>query len=96
MEQAALLPTHPKPHLYTHTGATDQRNAYACCHAAGHDAKIVSSVDFTKYRPDFIMYEHMHLEAAENATALRRVLDAGYRSAFTDSWTSNLAFVRIV
>ena len=42
------------------------------------------------------MYEHMHLEAAENATALRRVLDAGYRSAFTDSWTSNLAFVRIV
>ena len=44
----------------------------------GHDAKILAQVDFERWRPAIVMFESVHLEAAERARCVARLRSYGY------------------
>lgn len=45
----------------------------------GYDYKILSTLDFSKYQPSIILYEHMHLSDVEKNAAESLLRDNGYR-----------------
>lgn len=46
--------------------------------AEGYDARILATVDFERFRPAIVRYEHMHLSQAEQEATLRRLRSHGY------------------
>ena len=45
----------------------------------GHDAVILASVDFARFKPALVMYEHRHLSQSARIASNRILTDAGYR-----------------
>lgn len=44
----------------------------------GYDAEILAMVDLDRWRPAVVLFEHLHLGAAEHAACLDRLRAAGY------------------
>ncbi|HUA02482.1 MAG TPA: FkbM family methyltransferase [Solirubrobacteraceae bacterium] len=54
----------------------------------GYDHEILRHIDFTRYRPALVVYEHYHLEPDDLAGTRRRMDAAGYRTMAEgfDTW----------
>lgn len=48
----------------------------------GFDHEIIRMLDFERFAPSIIRFEHKHLHAEDYEAALRRLIDNGYRIAF--------------
>lgn len=46
--------------------------------AEGHDFEILQLVDFGRFRPVILLYEHHHMEPAQKAEARQRLAEHGY------------------
>jgi FkbM family methyltransferase len=44
----------------------------------GYDYEIIKTIDFTRYRPRLLVYEHHHLSPADRVECLQRLQAAGY------------------
>lgn len=44
----------------------------------GYDWQILQSIDFARWHPELLVYEHFHLSPADRAAASGRLGDAGY------------------
>jgi len=45
----------------------------------GHDSEILRSLDFTRFRPVLLMFEHQHLSADDKTAAYALLETYGYR-----------------
>ena len=54
----------------------------------GYDHEILRHIDFTRYRPALVVYEHYHLEPGDLARTRERMLAAGYETMAEgfDTW----------
>lgn len=48
--------------------------------AEGHDCEILKQIDFRRYRPSVVIYEHKWLSADDDSTARTLLRDARYRT----------------
>ena len=48
----------------------------------GHDGEVLDQIDLDRFHPDFIMFEHKHLQHRERRRCRRRLRRAGYRVAW--------------
>jgi hypothetical protein len=46
----------------------------------GYDHEVVKQIDFDRYRPAIVLYEHYHLQPAEREVCERHLAANGYRS----------------
>jgi FkbM family methyltransferase len=46
----------------------------------GFDGKIITSIDFSRFQPKLLLFEHMHIEKAELKAVLQRLEKHGYSS----------------
>ena len=45
----------------------------------GHDLVVIRQLDFSRYHPRVILFEHKHLSASDRTAAVRLVRDQGFR-----------------
>jgi hypothetical protein len=45
----------------------------------GYDYEILKQIDFDKYQPDIILYEHKHLENKVYKSSIRMLKERGYK-----------------
>jgi FkbM family methyltransferase len=60
--------------------------------AEGYDARILAQVDFERFRPAIVRYEHMHLSQEEQEATLRLLREWGYLIVI--GFTETLAYLR--
>lgn len=51
-----------------------------CIDAEGSDGAIIEQIDFGRYEPAVVLYEHMHLSDNSRTAALRRMTENGYET----------------
>ena len=59
--------------------------------AEGYDARILAQVDFERFRPAIVRYEHMHLSQEEEEATLRLLRGRGYLIVI--GFTETLAYL---
>ena len=60
--------------------------------AEGYDALILAQVDFERFRPKIVRYEHMHLSQEEQEATIRLLRGHGYLVVI--GFTETLAYLR--
>jgi len=60
--------------------------------AEGYDARILAQVDFDRFRPAIVRYEHMHLSQEEQEATQRLLRERGYLIVI--GFTETLAYMR--
>jgi hypothetical protein len=58
----------------------------------GYDYELLKLIDFKRYRPRLLIYEHKHLNAADRAACTEYLVAHGYdtMSEMMDTWAVNL------
>jgi FkbM family methyltransferase len=58
-----------------------------------YDYQILRTIDFSKYRPALVIYEHRHLASAENGACAAMLTNLGYqlREDGDDTWAADPA-----
>lgn len=44
----------------------------------GYDYEVIRRIDFERYRPEIVLYEHLHLDASDRGACERLLADAGF------------------
>jgi FkbM family methyltransferase len=58
----------------------------------GHDFEILKAIDFTRIRPEMLLYEHIHLSATDRRACWRLLAGLGYRCRA--GWSDTLALLQ--